>query len=190
MKKILTSTLLLISIAPFSQSFATDTEQLIASSKKAIQGLGGELKHTLQTAMKTDGPVKSISVCQMEAPKISEGILEKKGISVTRTALNYRNPENKPDDWEKDVLENFEKRKAEGESIKTIEYSELIEHNGDKIFRYMKAIPTGEVCLKCHGDNIAPPLANKINELYPADKAKGFMLGDIRGAFSVIQPVK
>ncbi len=49
----------------------------------------------------------------------------------------------------------------------------------------MKAIPTGPLCLACHGETLAAPVAEKIGELYPADKATGFREGDIRGAFVV-----
>ncbi len=87
------------------------------------------------------------------------------------------------------MLEKFEQRKAKGEDVKTMEYSELTEHNGEKVFRYMKAIPTSEVCLKCHGSNVPQPIASKINSLYPDDKATGFNKGDIRGAFTVIQVI-
>ena len=49
----------------------------------------------------------------------------------------------------------------------------------------MKAIPTAPLCLQCHGEAIAPPVAEKITKLYPEDKATGFREGDIRGAFVV-----
>lgn len=179
-----------IGLLSINQAIAADIEQLTQQSREAIKTLGGELKHTLQTSMKAGGPVESISSCQSEAPQISNKIFDEKGMSVARTSLNYRNPENKPDDWEKFVLEQFESRMVAGEDIQSMEYSELIVHDGDKIFRYMKAIPTAEVCLNCHGSNVSPPIAKKINSLYPGDKATGYMVGDIRGAFSVIQPVK
>lgn len=181
---------IILGILPVSMAMADDIEQLTQQSREAIKSLGGELKHTLQTAMKAGGPVNSVSSCQSEAPEISNSIFNEKGISVARTSLKYRNPENKPDDWEKQVLMEFEQRQADGEDVQSMEYSELIEHGGDKIFRYMKAIPTTEVCLGCHGSNVAQPLAEKIDSLYPGDKARGYKIGDIRGAFSVIQPVK
>ena len=49
----------------------------------------------------------------------------------------------------------------------------------------MKAIPTGGLCLQCHGTAIAPPVAEKLAELYPGDKATGFEQGDLRGAFVI-----
>jgi hypothetical protein len=78
----------------------------------------------------------------------------------------------------------FESRKAAGEDIKKMEYSEVV---GDE-FRYMKAIPTNIVCLKCHGSEIDPKVAAKLEKLYPEDKAIGFKQGDIRGAFYVTMP--
>jgi hypothetical protein len=51
----------------------------------------------------------------------------------------------------------------------------------------MKAIPTGEVCLKCHGTQIAPEVSQVLASLYPEDRATGYKEGDIRGAFVVIR---
>ena len=180
---------IIIGFLPFSQALAMDTEQLTQKSRAAIKMLGGELKATLQTSIKANGPVESIAVCNSDAPMISSKVSKEKGLTVERTSLKYRNPDNKPDAWETSVLEQFEQRKQKGESVKTMEFSELTEHDGQKVFRYMKAIPTGEVCLKCHGSNVQQAIANKLKSLYPDDMATGFKKGDIRGAFSVIQSV-
>ena len=54
----------------------------------------------------------------------------------------------------------------------------------------MKAIGTAEKpCLTCHGSNIKPELAAKINSLYPEDKATGYKAGELRGAFTIMQPL-
>jgi hypothetical protein len=176
---------IIISLLSVSQALAADTEQLREKSRAAAKALGGELKSTLQASMKASGPIESISMCQVKAPEIANKISQSKGMKVARTSLKYRNQANKPDAWEKSVLEKFEQRKAKGEAVKTIEFSELTEQNGETVFRYMKAIPTSEVCLSCHGSNVPQPVASKINSLYPDDKATGFNKGDIRGAFSV-----
>ena len=52
-------------------------------------------------------------------------------------------------------------------------------------FRMMKAIPTGEACLGCHGKEIKPELTAVIDRRYPQDKARGFALGELRGAFTL-----
>ena len=63
------------------------------------------------------------------------------------------------------VKNQFEKRKVLGESIGSIDYQEVyFDSNNKPFFRYMKAIPTGEVCLTCHGSNIKASLQKRINE--------------------------
>jgi hypothetical protein len=49
----------------------------------------------------------------------------------------------------------------------------------------MQAIPTGALCLQCHGENISPEVQAELARLYPEDKATGYSAGDIRGAFVV-----
>jgi hypothetical protein len=56
--------------------------------------------------------------------------------------------------------------------------------------RYMKAIPTAaKPCLACHGAKISPEVAAKLDDIYPEDKARGYGAGDIRGAFTIRQPM-
>jgi hypothetical protein len=86
-------------------------------------------------------------------------------------------------------LNDFEARKAKGEDVMPMAHYEVVESNGEKTFRFMKAIPTGEVCLKCHGSDIDPKVKAKLQEAYPEDKATGYKLGDIRGAFTISQPM-
>ena len=168
-------------------SYATDNQQLVNETRGAIKALGSELKATLQSSMKSEGPIKAISVCKVQAPKLAQKVSTEKGMEVGRTSLKTRNPLNAPDPWELSVLEQFEHRKAEGEALKTIEYSEIVQHNGNRVFRYMKAIPTDDVCLTCHGKQIPENLSAQLEKLYPNDQATGFSKGDIRGAFTVIK---
>jgi len=170
-------------------SFAGDAEQRVADSRTVVKELMQMLKGELEAAMKAGGPVNAIQVCNTRAPEIAASFSERKGWTVRRTSLKLRNPNNAPDAWEKRVLEQFEEHKAGGADPKTLEYSEVVEENGKAVFRYMKAIPTGELCLNCHGAALEPEIAGKLKELYPNDRATGFKIGDIRGAFSVSQPM-
>lgn len=188
MKK--TAIYIILSLLSVTVVQAADTEQLIEKSRAAIKTLASELKNTLQTSMQSKGPVDSIAVCQLQAPTITRQASTQNVLRVARTSLKYRNQNNKPDVWERSVLEQFEKRKKNGEKVSSLTFSELTEKQGKTVFRYMKAIPTAEVCLTCHGDNIPLPVARKINELYPQDKATGFHIGDIRGAFTVSQEIE
>lgn len=168
---------------------AGEMEQRTQASRQAIQEFAQSLKGELQAAMKSGGPVEAIGVCRAKAPQIASEMSEEKGWRIARTSLKTRNSNNAPDAWERKVLEQFEARKAAGEDPKAIDYAEIVEVKGRREFRYMKAIPTQEICLTCHGVQIAPPIAEQIDALYPQDQARGFKAGDLRGAFTVAQPM-
>ena len=123
-------------------------------------------------------------MCQLEAPQIAAR-LGNEGWQVGRTSLKVRNADNAPDAWELATLKLFEQRKAAGESIATLEATRVT----DTEFRYMKAIPTGGLCVACHGKTLSAPLVEVLNRLYPQDQARGFKKGDIRGAFTVSKPI-
>ena len=66
-----------------------------------------------------------------------------------------------------------------------MEHYEVLNVDGKKVFRYMKAIPAGEPCLACHGKQVPHDLNAKLEELYPEDQSVGFSVGEIIGAFSI-----
>jgi hypothetical protein len=59
-------------------------------------------------------------------------------------------------------------------------------------FRYMQAIPMQGMCMSCHGprEALAPEVRERLEERYPHDRATGFAVGDLRGAFSIRQPLE
>ncbi|RTZ73503.1 MAG: DUF3365 domain-containing protein [Gammaproteobacteria bacterium] len=161
-----------------------DVDPNVAEARQIIKQFFTQLKGELKKAMKEGGPVHAISVCNEKAPKIADDISAKTGWYVARTSLKPRAPTNSPLPWEKKVLQEFEAEKAAGKPVKAIDYSDVVEEDGKKVFRYMKAIPTGKICLNCHGGaEVKPEVEKKLQELYPSDKARGFKEGDIRGAF-------
>lgn len=164
-------------------------EERVAESREAAKSLMQELKGALQGAMQSGGPVAAVEVCHDQAQALTRGVSQSQGLDVARTSHKLRNPANAPDAWEQEVLQDFLARRAAGEDPKRIERWAVVEEDGRQTFRYMKAIPTGEICLVCHGSNLAEPVAEKIEALYPRDRATGFERGDIRGAFTISQPM-
>ena len=106
-------------------------------------------------------------------------------MQLSRVSLKNRNPANAPIEWQVSVLEGFDRQKAAGKDITKLAWSETVDTADGQEFRFMKAIPTGEVCLKCHGSKLAPEVGQVLAELYPEDRATGYSEGDIRGAFVV-----
>ena len=166
-----------------------ELERRTAESRAVAMEFMQTLKGELQAAMKAGGPVNAIQVCNKRAPEIAAGFSEQKGWKVARTSLKYRNPDNAPDDWERAVLEQFEERKANGEDPQQLAHTEVVTDDGKKKFRFMKAIPTAPVCLACHGETVDAAVEARIAELYPEDRARGYNAGDIRGAFTITQPM-
>ncbi|MFA7096293.1 MAG: DUF3365 domain-containing protein [Gammaproteobacteria bacterium] len=168
---------------------ADEIQDRSAASRPVVQEFAGALQGSLGKAMQEGGPTNAIDACNKAAPHIAQEQSAKHGWEIGRTSLKTRNDANAPDAWEQQVLQAFEERKAKGEDVAKMEYAEVVAEGGKQYFRYMKAIPTGELCLKCHGAEIEPGVKAKLDELYPNDKARGFKLGDIRGAFTIKQPM-
>lgn len=169
---------------------ADDLEERAAQSRAAAQAFMGQLKAELQAAIKAGGPESAIGVCKDKAPRIAASLGDAKGWKVGRTSLKVRNPANAPDDWERSVLQEFEARKAAGEDLQTMEKADVVEAGGKRSYRYMKAIPTADLCVVCHGAVVPPAVEAKLQALYPEDQARGFEPGDLRGTFTITQPME
>jgi hypothetical protein len=161
------------------------SEQHVQEARAIVKTFSENLKAVLKPAMQSGGPVEAIKVCHQQAGPIASAVSSQSDWEVGRTSLKTRSDANKPDQWENSVLQAFEGRKSAGEPVQVIEYSEVVEVDGKKVFRYMKAIPTADMCLACHGEAIDQAVKARLSELYPNDQATGFRSGDIRGAFSL-----
>ncbi|MGE6569880.1 Tll0287-like domain-containing protein [Shewanella vesiculosa] len=179
--------LILASMASVSQAASLSEQQMLEQeANERIAEFSQTLKGQLQAAIKQGGLPNAVSVCKSVAPAITAQN-SKQGWTLARTSLRVRNSDNTPDAWELAQLQKFEAIQSSGQQSvdKPIVASEYIVNGDNTEFRYMKAIPTQELCLGCHGSNINPELSALINKTYPDDKAINFALGDIRGAFSL-----
>ncbi len=190
MKKLFVTALVAMIGLPVSGAFAQDTDKLSMEARAIIKKFVPHLKGTLIAAMKKGGPVNALDVCKTKALPLTRNASKSSGWNVGRTSLKLRNPSNRADSWERAVLKEFEAKKAAGADPKKLEKFEIVDANGKKMFRYMKAIPTGKACLHCHGTDLKPAVKDKLTALYPLDKATGFKPGDIRGAFTLSKELK
>ena len=182
---------LVISSLVLGSAFAgQDNTANVTEAKTIIKAFFEQLKGELEASMKAGGPVNAIQTCQLKAPSIAYEMSTGSGWEVGRTSLKLRNPANSPDAWELEVLNKFEERKAAGEDVQQIAHAEVVEQNGKSEFRFMKAIPTAELCLNCHGSELKPEVAAALDAHYTADMARGYKAGDIRGAFTLSKPLE
>ena len=176
--------LTLVGLAP-AISMADKKEESVALVKKFATSLQGEL----QAAMKSGGPVKAIGVCSEKAPAIAAQLSRESGGLVRRVSLKVRNPMDIPDAWERAVLVDFDQQVKGGADAAKLGKGEMVTEGDQKYFRFMKAIPTAELCLTCHGAKINPAVEKTIKANYPHDVARGYEVGMVRGAFSIKLPV-
>ncbi|MFO7606386.1 MAG: DUF3365 domain-containing protein [Desulfurivibrionaceae bacterium] len=174
---------LLTLILPF-QVLGEDAEikSLKAEALSIAKRFGENLKPRLKEALKNGGPVKAIDVCSNKAPQIARELSLETGWQVKRVSLKPRNSRTaSPDEWERAILQKFNERQALGEPPDKLAHGEIV----DGRFRFLKAQPVESLCLLCHGKTIAEPVKNALKLHYPNDKATGYSLGEIRGAFSL-----
>ncbi len=174
--------LLLVLLLPLGVSAGDDPAALKTEAIGIVKSFGGMLKPELKKALTEGGPAHAISVCSERAPAIAQQLRAQTGWYINRVSLKARNDKSAtPDAWEAKVLQQFDQRQAEGEAAAKMAFAEVV----DGKFRFMKAQGVEAVCLVCHGAAVKPEVEAALAEKYPNDAARGYSLGQIRGAFSL-----
>ncbi len=178
----------LLSLVVAGSAAAQDLTPYTLEARAAIQRLRGVMMEQLQKTMKEVGPAGATQVCRHLAPEIASEIARETGWELRRTGVRVRNPANRPTAQEQELLRGYVVRAAAGQSMVLMETVRTVERDGKPYVHYMRAVPTFEPCLACHGAKLAPDVAAAIREFYPDDEAVGFAAGDLRGAMSLYKP--
>jgi hypothetical protein len=159
-----------------------EIEDAIDRARSSVDELGLRLMTALGQQLGAGTPADAITVCSEIAPAAASEI-SGEGLEIRRISLRYRNPVNAPDDWEGVWLRRFDESFADG--VLPEEVHEIDAARGE--LRYLRPILVGTGCLLCHGnaDQLDGEVQRQLAEHYPLDRATGFALGDLRGAFSV-----
>jgi len=166
------------------------TEEKVASiGQMAVKRLMGELKANLGMALKEGGFPKAVEFCAGKAEELTKKVNDELVVvRVSRVSDRYRNPNNKPDQLDAEVIEEFKRKLAEGK-LPPYEVKE-VEIEGKRYFVYYKPITVAPFCLNCHGEpsQMNPEVLRVIREKYPQDRALGYKPGELRGVFKVLIP--
>ena len=171
---------------------AQDLASLTAETKKTVLPVVPQVVAAMQEAVAEKGVAEAIPVCKEQAPALIQAKRKETGWDIRRVSLKARNAERAtPDLWEVRQLVDFNIRASNGEKPEKLEVSEIVQIDGKPVLRYMKALPVGDVCLKCHGpaESLDAGLKAKLKESYPHDQAVGYNKGEIRGALTVKRPL-
>lgn len=162
-------------IAPEEAALASprdDSAECIAEARGAVMSLKQSLVGRLGQAM-AESPEAAVDVCAREAEVIRARVQRESGVELGRTASRLRNPganEGAPS-WVRDYLA------SQGQGEAPQEWSQHAEGE----VRLVSPLMTNELCVTCHGEEIAPPILAAIEERYPNDEARGYQIGDLRG---------
>ncbi|CAA7623419.1 conserved exported hypothetical protein [Candidatus Terasakiella magnetica] len=176
----------LLSLLPTAVQAGEEEAALKIQAGALVKEYGGTLLAVLKDSVEKSGPVAALTVCNERGPAIAQEMATKSGWNIGRTSMKPRNASSAPTPYETGVMAAFEARLAAGESVETLVRAETVPGaDGKPVFHFIKAIPTGELCLTCHGETAAPEITRRLSELYPKDTATGFKLGQMRGVFTL-----
>lgn len=146
------------------------------------RALAGDLKMSLMKNLSEkiakDGPVEAVPFCHANVKVIAKGAAKDRiaKYEFGRTSHKIRNAGNAPRPWAEQYLKEFE-GKMKGENTKPF----IIHKLADSKRVYLEPLYVEAKCLLCHGDKVSQNVNEKIQKLYPDDKATGFKLGEFRG---------
>lgn len=148
----------------------------IADSVQAL------LKQNLVKAMQEGGPVAAVEFCNTKALPLTNTYSEKYFTDVKRVSDKNRNQKNAASEKELAIMEDFRNTLKEG---KPLSPKVTIDAEGKK--HYYAPIYMGGVCLTCHGNpkNMQPELISTLDSLYPKDKARDYVVDELRGLWSI-----
>lgn len=151
-----------------------EEQERLDKARSAQKKLGKTLIGELTEAMKEDGHVGAVEVCNERAPQIAEEVREATDVEIGRTSFRLRNPDNTPPVWAEPYVEE------------RIDETRVLRSEEDEL-AYLAPIQLQEMCTGCHGpsEQLAEGIPERIDELYPEDEATGFEVGDLRGWFWV-----
>lgn len=173
-----------------AQAEGGDFQQRLNQARQISDSLISELGQRLKNEMSSNGPESAIAICREVATKMVNQLSLDNGWRVTRISLKPRNAMlGIADAWEQAVLLDFEDQLKTGQGFEGLEHAEIVSEPAGTSFRYVRALETKGLCLACHGsdDQISDGVKDLLKQHYPYDKARGFSIGDLRGAISIKQ---
>jgi len=147
-----------------------------------------QLMSTLQNVLEERGAAGALEFCNVNALPIIEEVATKHRVEIRRVSNRTRNPDNQPNQDEKDILEAYEFAAETGENANP----NIQKLGGGEVLLYSRPIVIpSTLCLNCHGKpgtDLDEDTAAKLTEFYPQDKAIDHKVGDLRGMWSVRIP--
>jgi len=177
--------LVLLFIALAYNSYSREQSLILKSSIDYARSISRQIIETRDYLAKnvSDEPSRNQNLIpQVAATRIARQLTQGSSYYVRQVSLRYRNPDNRPDDYEANQLKTFQGSKS-GESW------QVVSEGGKRSLRYLLPMFADQSCLTCHGsyDN-APTFVQK---RFPKGHfSYSYKVGEIIGAVSVSVPMQ
>lgn len=168
------------------QDKTSDSEDL-ALIKVRVDSIALVSQKTLiknvQQAIHKGGTEYAVDFCNLRAMSLTDSLSDNFNVHIERLTDRNRNPENGlKTTMDKDVFNSFKENPKLVDSI--------LAEGGNYVF--YKRINMGmPACIQCHGHpktDIDPKTFEKIQLLYPDDKATSYEINDFRGMWKIKIP--
>ena len=170
-----------VSLFKFAETNAVDAARRSADQLLSTRSIMAKLAPHVKTDEEV-GPFAAAPAVVGRA--IGEELRVQHGYYIKQASERYRNPKNRPDTTEAQMLAELEKGKAETWRHET--------SGGKEHLHYGKVLKIEPACLRCHGTphvDVPDDVYDQIVSLY-GDRGFNYRVGDIRGMISVIIPME
>ncbi|MBT0664879.1 DUF3365 domain-containing protein [Geobacter pelophilus] len=153
---------------------AVDTSRMMA--RQII-----ETRSYLSSVLTDEPRTNQNLIPQVASTRIAASISKGTKYTLRQTSLRYRNPENRPDPYEAEILKKFNNNKA-------TEHVEVTKVNGRELLRYLVPMVADQSCLECHGTYESAP--DYVQKRFPKGHySYNYQVGEVIGAISVSIPM-
>lgn len=160
--------------------------EIVDLAREAALETFAMLSAELAAAIADGGPVAAIPVCAQRAGEITSEVAEKRNLGIVRLSDRPRNPAQEAQGDDLAVIDEFRAQMDAG--------NEPAPHvgeaaDGGAVVR-LPIVISQPLCLQCHGgeNEIAGATSEAILKSYPDDRARGYMLNDLRGIWKITIP--
>ncbi len=181
--------LVLIAVLFFScgqKTAETIDSATYARYQKSGNEISGQTQKVLLSnvsqAMQQGGSLYAVEFCNLQASGLVDSLNAEFNCEISRVTNKNRNPENNLETkTDKQIWAYFSNIQQNEELHDT-----LIQ-NKNTITYYKPILTAMPACLQCHGpvQDINPETWEKIQTLYPKDKATGYALNELRGMWKI-----
>lgn len=168
--------------APASEEPVAETAAFLEKGARIAMSTQQVLGTTLKAKIAEGGPENAIAFCNLRALPITDSLAKTHHARIRRVSNKTRNGVNRANSEALRLMKHYNDQLAKGEALQGVVFVKE-----DHIQTYYPII-TAPLCMQCHGSPVTDIKAgtmSSILERYPADRAKGYKPGELRGLWSI-----